>query len=83
MKLFISEHAYKHGLDEESIRYAWSNFVCVQYRGAPNEGEMFVIGCDKKGRLLQMVGIERNFGVLIYHAMTPPTRKALLELGLL
>ena len=29
-----------------------------------------------------MVAVERPFGVLVYHAMSPPTDKALIELGL-
>ena len=83
MEIIISEHAYKHGLDEESILYAWENFIRLQHRGAPNEGQILLVGSDKKGRLLQIVAVEREFGVLIYHAMTPPTNNALKEPGML
>ena len=78
----IEEHAFKHGLTEEEIRYAWSHFLRKRYRGAPNEGEIVAIGFDCKGRLIQMVAMEKHCGILIYHAMTPPTRRVLLELSL-
>lgn len=81
-EVVVDEHAFKHGLEEEDIRYAWEHFVRLQHRGSPNEGQAVAIGCDQKGRLIQMVAVEKSFGVLIYHAMTPPTASALFELGL-
>ena len=81
-QVFVDEHAYKHGLSEDEIRYAWQHFVRLVHRGAPNEGQVLAVGHDPTGRLVQLVAIERPFGVLIYHAMTPPTRNALHELGL-
>ena len=82
-EIIVDEHAYKHGLTEEQIRYAWDNFVKKLFRGKPNEGEIVCVGYDKNGTMMQMVAVEKSFGVLIYHAMTPPTRNALKELGLL
>ena len=82
MELFIASHAFKHGLEEESILYAWNNFLRLQHRGSPHEGEVVAVGHDKSGRLIQMVAAEREFGYLIYHAMTPPTERVLIELGL-
>ena len=81
-EVFIARHAFKHGLCEDDIRYAWDNFLRRQYRGAPNEGQVLAIGYDRKGRAVQMVAVERAFGVLIFHAMTPPTKGALEELGM-
>lgn len=78
----VAEHALKHGLSEEDIRYAWSNFVRKQYRGAPNEGEIVVVGYDRRGRFIEIVAAEREFGTIIYHAMQPPTTNVLAELGL-
>lgn len=80
--VIVDEHAYKHGLQEEDIRYAWEHFIRLQHRGAPNEGQVLAVGSDRRGRLVQMVAVERSFGTLIFHAMTPPTTKALIELGL-
>ena len=78
----VAEHALKHGLLEDDIRYAWSNFVRMQHRGVPNEGEVVAVGYDQKGGFVQMVAAERPFGIVIYHAMKPPTMKVLVELGL-
>ncbi|MEG2982314.1 MAG: hypothetical protein RR794_01515, partial [Raoultibacter sp.] len=69
----IDGHAYKHGIEEGDIRYAWKNFIRKQYRGAPNEGQIIAVGCDRGGNLIQMVAVEKPFGILIYHAMKPPT----------
>lgn len=78
----VADHALKHGVSEDDIRYAWSNFVRKRYRGAPNEGEVVAVGYDTKGRFLQIVAAERPYGTVIFHAMQPPTMKVLIELGL-
>lgn len=80
---FINEHAFKHGVSAESIASAWENFVAKRYRGAPNEGEVVAVGYDGHGRFIQMIAVEKPYGTLIIHAMTPPTEKALRELGML
>ena len=81
-ELIIDEHALKHGLDPGDIAHAWHYFVAKAYRGAPNEGEWIAVGYDAKGRFVEMVGAERPFGTVVFHAMTPPTRNALRELGI-
>lgn len=81
-EIIIDEHALKHGVDPNDVEYAWNNFFAKIYRGAPNEGEIVAVGCDRAGRLIEMVGAERTFGVVVFHAMTPPTRNVLRELGM-
>lgn len=78
----IHERALRHGVSAGDIEYAWENFVSKQYRGAPNEGEIVAVGYDRAGRFIEMVAAQRPYGTLIYHAMEPPTRNVLLELGL-
>ncbi len=80
--LIIADHAFKHGISQEDIVYAWENFVRKQYRGAPREGEVVVVGYDRMGRLIEIVAATRQFGTVIFHAMEPPTRNVLEELGL-
>ncbi len=80
--IIVSEHAFKHGVAQEDIEYAWEHFHRKQYRGAPNEGEIVLIGPDRQGRPLQIVAAERGFGMIVYHAMRPPTQNVLKELGL-
>ena len=81
-EVVIVEHALKHGVSPEDIEYAWEHFHKKQYRGAPNEGEIVLVGPDRKGRALQIVAAERDCGAVIFHAMRPPTHKVLAELGL-
>ena len=82
-EVIIVEHAFKHGLNAEEIAYAWEHFVRKQYRGAPNEGEVVVVGCDRRGRFIEVVAAERSFGTVIYHAMEPPSANVLAELGMI
>ncbi len=81
-EIIIVEHALKHGASPEDIAYAWEHFHKKQHRGAPNEGEIVVVGPDRSGRPMQLVAAEREYGTIIFHAMRPPTRKILQELGL-
>lgn len=80
--IFIHKHALKHGVTADDIEHAWNNFVRKQYRGAPREGEIVAIGYDKSGRLIEMVGAVRPQGILIFHALEPPTKNVLVELRL-
>lgn len=80
--VFVHPHALKHGLNENQILFSWKNFIRKRYRQPPYEEQVVAIGCDKDGTLIQMVAIEKTFGTLVYHAMTPPTEKVLAELGL-
>ena len=81
-EICVHPHALKHGLSEVDILFAWENFLRKQYRKSPEEDIVLAVGYNKSGQLIQMVGRESSFGVLIYHAMRPPIRKVLIELGL-
>lgn len=81
-EIIIDEHAFKHGISQADIEFAWEHFHRRQYRGAPHEGEIVLVGPDTKGRPIQIVAAERSFGTIIFHAMRPPTRNVLRELGL-
>ncbi|MBQ9069148.1 MAG: hypothetical protein IJ131_08830 [Eggerthellaceae bacterium] len=81
-ELIIDEHALMHGLAADDIEYAWYNFVAKMHRGAPKEGEIIAVGYDGKGRFLEMVGAERPFATIVFHAISPPTRNAMRELGM-
>jgi hypothetical protein len=62
---------------------AWDNILKALPRIGDDPDEYIVIGSDDKGRLIEMVArrTKDDFWV-VYRAMTPPTRKALVELGL-
>lgn len=68
-------------LSEDGIVRAWLNPLSSALReDSPNFPEYLQIGYDKDGRLIEMVGVLSEDGWLIYHAMTPPSRKTLKEL---
>ena len=83
MELVVHPHALKHGVTEDQIVNAWEHFVRMQNRTTPNEDVILAVDYERGGRMLQMVGRLLDGCVLIYHAMTPPTTKVLVELGLL
>ena len=45
--------------------------------------EYIAVGTDNTGRLIEMVAKRiRNMEFIVYHAMTPPTKKTMRELKL-
>jgi len=81
-EIYVHHNAFKHGLTKEDIVFALQNYIRMQYRAEPNGDQAIAVGVDKKGRLVELVCTEKQFGILIYHAKTPPTTKMLLELGM-
>jgi hypothetical protein len=72
-------------LTDADIFSAWGNaLVIIERGGIPLSDVILVaIGADSKGRLIEMVGAIKESGmVYIFHAMTPPSRKTLHEVGL-
>lgn len=81
--VFIHPHALKHGVAEAEILRAWTNFVKSQYRATPHEDQCVRIGYGSKlPTAIQMIGIRKPFGVSIVHAVTPPQKSVLKELGI-
>lgn len=82
-KVFVYSHALKHGLTESEIRSAWNNAIEVAQRERDDgEFDWVAIGAGCNGRLIEMVTVHGEAGFLIFHANTPPTPRALQELGL-
>lgn len=82
-EVYVHPHALKHGLTEEEMLRAWSNYVRSQNRSAPNEDQNVRVGFGFPDHgAIQMVGIAKEFGVLVIHALTPPQDNVLKELGL-
>ena len=65
-------------LTVEDVEYAWEHFREATIREVTLR-EMR-IGFDKRGRLLEMVGVLTMDGWVIYHAMTTPSKKTLNEI---
>lgn len=81
--VFVHPHALRHGLTEGQVLEAWENFQVRQPRSAPREDELVAVGYTRAGVAVQMVGVVHQGFVLVIHAMAPPTRGFLLELGLM
>ena len=81
--IFVHPHALKHGLTEDEVLWAWSNFVKSQQRSTPNEDQCIRVGYGKTTpNAIQMIGITKPYGTLVIHAMTPPQATILDELGI-
>lgn len=71
-------------LSKADVRMAW-RYAAVgvpRYRGRPFE--YLAVGCDGKGRILEMTG-RRDVWTgdwIIWHAMTPPSVQTLREIGM-
>lgn len=70
-------------LSESDVLAAWENAIAFLPRLGTDPVRYIAIGADMHGRLVEMVGQKATLGTwVIFHAMTPPTRKTLAELGL-
>ena len=66
-------------LDDGDVEAAWESYCFAAVR-IPGEREMRT-GYDPQGRYIEMVGVLLADGVwLVYHAMTPPSKKTLREI---
>ena len=82
-EIYIHPHALKHGLNEEDIKCAWENFVAKTKRLMPKDDQIVCVGfCPNYSNAIQMVAVENENGIMIYHAKTPPQTSVLKELGI-
>ena len=70
-------------LMDSDVLFAWENSI-VHCQGLDVNTDTYVaIGINKHGLLIEMVTIaSENGDCLIYHIMTPPTKKVLIKLGI-
>lgn len=70
-------------LTEEDVLTAWSNAIASIARVDDENDRLVALGADGHGRLVEMVANRTPNGTwVIFHAMTPPSRKTLTELKL-
>jgi hypothetical protein len=83
IKVHPRVHRRHPDLTDDDVLGAWANCIRSVPRVDKNPNEHIAVGSDGKGRLVEMVGVRLMDGSwIVFHAMTPPTRKTLLELGL-
>ena len=67
----------------EDVAFAWANRIAFGERDT-DPRQICAAGFDAKGRMLEMVAaLEEDGSVLVFHAMTPPSKKTLREIGLI
>jgi len=69
-------------LSEKNVLDAWNNCIHARRREDKDSNEYIAIGSDQNGRLIEVVAKLDADAWLIYHAMTPPSKKTLKELAL-
>jgi hypothetical protein len=70
-------------ITKNDVINAWRNFVRKSRREDGCEEYFVAVGFDNKGRLIEMVALQAVDGSwFIYHALTPPTKATMVELGL-
>lgn len=82
-EIYVHPHAFKHGLTEAEIRFAWVNYVRMRARMVSGDVEIVAVGVTRQGVVAEMVGVRVRNGVLVFHASAPPTANVLRELGML
>lgn len=69
-------------LSDNDVASAWRHALKMTRREG-SERELWVaVGFDGRGRLIEMVGVEKDGRFLVFHAMTPPSSKTYRELGM-
>lgn len=83
-KVLVMARALKHGLTEDQVIGAWQNHIGKVLRIDRSDGaiDFKTIGFSKEGHAIEVTARAKPYGLLIYHATTPPTERALRELGL-
>jgi len=71
-------------LSEQDVLDAWDGCLRARPRLDKSPNEYLAVGADGNGRLIEVVAKAAPDGDwLIYHAMTPPSKRTLSELGLI
>ena len=70
-------------LDEEGVKGAWNNALVSTPRIEKDPNQYIALGFDNDGRLLEVVATRLSNGDwLIFHAITLPSNKTFIELGI-
>ena len=84
-KVFVHPRVHERHpeIDSQDALYAWTHAIVGRQRLDEQVETHIVVGIDAKSRLMEMVGMRNDSGDwLVYHALVPPTKKVLTELGL-
>ena len=77
-ELIIDQHALKHGLTRDEVLQAAKHIDISLPR---ENGDYVAIGFDSHARAIEMLIRVKGDLAIVFHAMTPPTKKIMKELG--
>ena len=70
-------------LSEHDVLVAWKSRIAWAIRIVGEKNHVVAVGFDNNGRFIEMVAVNDGDDYLIFHAMTPPSKRTLTELDLL
>ena len=65
------------------VKAAWKARIKTQYRLSDEKPYLVAVGVAPSGRLVELIAFEDGKDIVIFHALTPPTKKLLHELRML
>lgn len=70
-------------LSRDEILSAWDGRVKTQFRVDGDKPYLVAVGVAHNGRAIEMIAFEDGEDTIIFHALTPPTKKLLKEMSLI
>ena len=85
MQVFVHGRISKRHpeLSNDDVLSAWNSSIAWALRKTAAQNQVVTVGFDSNGRFIEMVAVEDDGDYLIFHAMTPPSKRTLAELDLL
>ncbi|MBR5951381.1 MAG: hypothetical protein IKZ87_08120 [Actinomycetaceae bacterium] len=94
--IVLHPHAYRHGVGDEEIEYAWNEYFIEHEREEDENGEIEIVRIGPKNEYvdisyveiskdytdcLGIIGVAKPYGYLIEHAKRPPIDSLLEEIA--
>lgn len=70
-------------LSRDEILSAWDGRVKTQFRVDRDKPYLVAVGVAYNGKAIEMIAFEDGGDTVIFHALTPPTKKLLKEMNLI
>lgn len=70
-------------LTVSDVETAWEARVKTQYRLSDEKPYLVAVGVASNGKLVELIAFEDGEDTVVFHALTPPTKKLLRELRML
>lgn len=65
------------------VKSAWKARIKTQYRVSDEKPYMVAVGLASNGKPVELIAFEDGADIVLFHALTPPTKKLLRELRML